>query len=77
MKIFHFFVGDTDIDPVGFSASVSADSKEEAVEKLQGVLPEEIEIVSNIRDVLYIAVHFNNTLVTITDIDDEFTFKEV
>jgi len=76
MKSFHFSLGNSTIGPIGFCASVKANSEEEAVELLKRVLPMEARIdpvgdedEDNAR-IEYIEVYFNEESITEKDIDD-------
>jgi hypothetical protein len=83
MKSFHFDLGNSNKGPVGFCARVRANSREEALGVLQGVLPVEHELSLGFSPgpkapaVEYITVYFNPNAVTVRNIDAEEGEDEV
>lgn len=73
LKSYHFNLGNSTKGPIGMCAQVKATSKKEAVEILQRVLPEELEIKHQVEDtdeIEYVNVYFGSENITIEDIDD-------
>lgn len=71
MKRFHFSVGNSTDGPVGFCAAVYAETPEEAVELLRNALPVESPVRPEDRTgISYIAAYFNQSAVTVADIDE-------
>ena len=77
MKSYHFDLGNSTDGPIGYCASVRANSKEEAVKILREALPEDLAVCEeyNFREdgtgIGYIRVYFNwETQPNVADIDD-------
>lgn len=73
MPSYHFDVGNSDEGPIGYCARVTAESKEEAIEKLRAQLDHiggAREIFRDWDDIEYLEVYFNSELVTVDDIDE-------
>lgn len=73
MKEFHFSCGDSSKGPVGFCASITAETAEEALKILKAQLPEELMVVEDNLpgDKDYIQVYFNADAITLADNDYE------
>lgn len=79
MKSYHFDVGNSNDGPIGLCASITADSKEEALTRLQLVLEFHCDgLPVDLRYALpdrglddYVNVYFNGDNVTVDDIDEE------
>jgi hypothetical protein len=74
-KSFLISAGNSDQGPVGFCARVRAETKEDAVQKLQAVLPECMEVLSYLdpderADIEYFNVYCNYEKLTVADIED-------
>jgi hypothetical protein len=68
MKRYHFSCGNSSDGPIGFCASVRANSPEEALEKLHSI-GEHVSIRDTDRDVEYAEVYISTDNVTLDDID--------
>ena len=78
MKSYHFDCGDTDNSPIGFCARVDAESKAEAVARLQELLEQNDNAVdvplTDSPGGEYLTVYFNSQHVTeenINEVNDE------
>lgn len=72
--VFHFSAGDSIDGCVGLAASIVADSRAAALERLRALLPGEIELdfVGNMQAGEYVSVYLNPDALTVEDIDDEY-----
>jgi hypothetical protein len=70
MKSYHFDVGNSNDGPLGFCATIRANNKKEALERLQALLPGEwpIDVGQNGNE--YLQVYFNSDHITIKDINE-------
>lgn len=66
--IYSFDLGNSNTGPIGFCADVKADSREEAVERLRELLPEELDAGDDCGREEYIRVYLNGNAVTVEDI---------
>lgn len=72
MKSYLFDMGDSNKGPIGFCARVTADSPEEAAEKLNAALPECVEVRDDDDDdIEYISVYFGMSAITAKDAQEE------
>ena len=73
MNSYHFSLGNTAEGAVGFCATVTAESKEEALARLLEALPAEVEYKT--RDLNgageYINFYVNPDAITVSDIDED------
>jgi len=73
MKSFHFDLGNSTDGPIGLCGSVTAETREEALELFKGALPEDLKVPiskpSPTVGVEYIQVYFNQEAITVEDID--------
>lgn len=75
MKRFTFSFGNSNTGPVGYCASIVAETPEQAVELLKKQIPGEWEVNGNPDEegfdgLRYIQVYFNVDAITVADIDD-------
>jgi hypothetical protein len=71
MTSYHFDVGNSNTGPIGMCARITAETKEDAIEILRDVLPDEFEIPCDHGAIEYIQVYLNADNVTEKDVDDE------
>jgi hypothetical protein len=71
-RSYHFSLGNSTKGPIGFCAQVKAYSKEEAVEILKEILPEEWDthFQDDDRSIEYCCVYFNPDAISVRSIDD-------
>jgi hypothetical protein len=76
MPVYHFDIGDSTKDVIGLCASVTAESREEAVKMLQEEVDAEVSDLIEIfkggtKGIHYINVYLNSQNIKVEDIDEE------
>lgn len=69
---YHFSLGNSTVGPVGYCASIYAESPEEALEKLKeaiAAVADGVMVTENEDDVDYIQVYFNSDAISFDDCD--------
>lgn len=70
MKSYHFDIGNSNDGPLGMCARISANSREEALERLRGKLEFVDQVLVEDTDDEYIALYVNEQAIVLDDIDD-------
>lgn len=70
MKSYHFDVGNSSTGPIGLCATIKANSKKEALERLQELLPTEWPIDVGQDSGEYFNIYLNADNITVKDIDE-------
>lgn len=70
---YHFNLGNSDDGPLGMCARINGSSKEDALERLKSMIPEDMEILIENPDLEsgeYIAFYVNEKHISEKDVDD-------
>jgi hypothetical protein len=76
MRSYHFNLGESGKEPIGFSARVMAETMDEAVAKMRAALPPEFEMSAGAEGIEYITIYFNPDSVSADDIDESHGIDE-